>query len=109
MATADARADTRRLILDWETLPSNHPARGYVLRQGTRTLIDEERWGVLDSLLLDDETGLRFLAAIVEARLIFGLINDLFYAVPRIRDDPIRTTLRVLADAFRLSALRAGR
>jgi hypothetical protein len=98
-----ARDKLCTLVRDWSSLPKNHPALGYVLRQGPMILIDEDRWDDLEALLLDPEQGLFFLQAKAEAGLVFDLAMDFTRALqsrlPQTR--PSRRPLRLIEQALR--------
>jgi hypothetical protein len=97
-----AREKLCALVRDWSSLPEDHPALGYVLRQGPVTLIDEGRWDDLETLLLDPEQGLFFLEAKAEAGMVFDLVEDFGEAVERIPNNlPSHRIVRLLGQALR--------
>ena len=88
-------------VSDWEKAPKDHPARGYVLRQGPRTLMEEGRWEALMGLLLD-ERAIFFLEAKAEAGLVFELAQDFTEAARRWPEsDPLRPILGLMEEALR--------
>jgi WD40 repeat protein len=85
-------------VLDWQELPIEHSARTYALRHGPSTLIEFGRWESLEKLLLDPKRGVFFLAAKVEAGMVYDLAADFAAALRAIPSDrPARRILQLLA------------
>jgi WD40 repeat protein len=100
-----ARDSLIELILDWQNLPVDHPARNYAISQGPATLIEFESWDDLRELLLPQDRGLFFLEAKAEAGLVFDLAMDLTQAVERMPPDhPARRHLTLLEQTLRYDA-----